>query len=143
MPHNLLNHPPLLQVIQRLPGQATVYFQPIHQHRHSDETVGLDVLVQLVLGSLVENDSVVGLVLDYFAGGLVRLVFCWSSVLVSRNGGTNPSPWTTSSSASFLLRRGPMDPVYQRSALCACLSPSLCPPPSICRCSIFLPSSPL
>ena len=64
MSHNLLNHPPLLQIIQRLPRQTPIDLQSIDQHGDGDEAVGLHVFVEFVRGGLVEDDGVVGLVLD-------------------------------------------------------------------------------
>lgn len=54
----------LLQVLQALASQRAVDLQSVNQGGDGDETVGLDVLVQLLGGGLVENDGVLGLVLD-------------------------------------------------------------------------------
>lgn len=54
----------LLEVVQALAGQGTVDLEPVDKGGDGDETVGLDVLVQLVRGGLVEDDGVLGLVLD-------------------------------------------------------------------------------
>lgn len=64
MSHHLLNLAFLLQIIQRLPGQGSVDLQSIDQGGNGDETVGLDVLVEFVRGGFVEDDGVVGFVLD-------------------------------------------------------------------------------
>ena len=64
MSHHLLDLSLLLEIAQRLPRQATVDLQSIHQCRDGDEAVGLDVFVEFVGGGLVEDDGVVGLVLD-------------------------------------------------------------------------------
>lgn len=66
VPDNLLDHSPCLQVGQRPAGERSVDLQPIDQNSDGDETVSLDILVELVRGGLVEDDGVVGLVLNYF-----------------------------------------------------------------------------
>lgn len=55
----------LLQVLQALASQRAIDLQSVDQGGDGDETVGLNVLVELLRGGLVENDGVLGLVLDY------------------------------------------------------------------------------
>ncbi len=69
MPNNLLNLPLLLQIIQRLPRQTAIDLQPIDERGDRDEAVGLHVFVEFVRGGFVEDDGVVGLVLDCRRGG--------------------------------------------------------------------------
>ena len=64
MPYHLLDLPLLLQVIQRLPRKTAVDLQSIDERGDGDEAVGLDVLVEFVRGGFVQDDGVVGLVLD-------------------------------------------------------------------------------
>lgn len=64
MPNHLLNLPLLLQIIQRLPCETAIDLQPVHERGDCDETVGLDIFVEFIGGSFVENNGVVGLVLD-------------------------------------------------------------------------------
>ena len=64
MPNHLLDLSLLLQIIQRLPCKATIDLQSINEGGDCDEAVGLDVLVEFVGGGFVEDDGVVGLVLD-------------------------------------------------------------------------------
>lgn len=66
MTHDLLDLALLLQILQRLARQTAVDFQPVYQHRHRDQPVGLHIFVQFIRGRLVEDDGVVGLVLDCF-----------------------------------------------------------------------------
>lgn len=54
----------LLQVLQALASQGAIDLQSVDQGSDGDEAVGLDVLVQLLRSGLVENDGVLGLVLD-------------------------------------------------------------------------------
>lgn len=54
----------LLEVLEALAGQGAVNLEPVDKGGDGDETVGLDVLVQLVGSGLVEDDGVLGLVLD-------------------------------------------------------------------------------
>lgn len=61
---NLLDLALLLKVIQSLAGEAAVDLQTIDEGGHSDQTVRLDILVELLRGGLVEDDGVLGLVLD-------------------------------------------------------------------------------
>lgn len=53
-----------LKVVESLAGEAAVDLETIDKGGDSDQTVGLDILLKLVVGGLVENDSVLGLVLD-------------------------------------------------------------------------------
>ena len=65
VPHHLLDLSLLLQVIQRLPRQTAIDLQSIDERGDGDEAVGLHVLVEFVRGGFVQDDGVVGLVLDY------------------------------------------------------------------------------
>lgn len=65
MPNHLLDLSLLLQIIQRLPCQAAIDLQSVDERGDCDEAVGLDVFVEFVGGGFVEDDGVVGLVLDY------------------------------------------------------------------------------
>jgi len=62
---NLLDLSLLLQICQCLPSERAVDLQAIDEDSDGDEAVGLHVLVELLGGLLVEDDGVVGLVLDY------------------------------------------------------------------------------
>lgn len=55
---------PLLEVLEALAGQRAVDLESVDKGGDGDETVGLDVLVQLVGSGLVEDDGVLRLVLD-------------------------------------------------------------------------------
>lgn len=65
MCHDGLDLALLLQVLEALACQRAVDLKSVNQGGDGDQTVGLDVLVQLLRGLLVENDGVLGLVLDY------------------------------------------------------------------------------
>jgi hypothetical protein len=64
---NLLDLAVCLEISERLAGERTVDLQAIDEGSDGDEAVGLDILLELVVGLLVEDDGVVGLVLDYVA----------------------------------------------------------------------------
>ena len=64
MPHHLLNLTLLLQIIQRLSRQTAVDLQSIDESGHGDQSIGLHVFVEFVRGGFIEDDGVVGLVLD-------------------------------------------------------------------------------
>lgn len=55
---------PLLEVGEALAGEGAVDLEPVDKGGDGDKTVGLNVLVELVRGGLVEDDGVLGLVLD-------------------------------------------------------------------------------
>ena len=57
----------LLEILKSLAGERSVDLETIDKGGDCDEAVGLDVLVELVRGLLVEDDGVLGLVLDYGA----------------------------------------------------------------------------
>ena len=67
MSDNLLDLTVGLEVGKRLSCKRAVDLQAIDEGGNSDEAVGLDILLELVVGLLVENDGVLGLVLDYMA----------------------------------------------------------------------------
>lgn len=54
----------LLKVLQALASERAVDLESVDEGGDGDETVRLDVLVQLLGGGLVEDDGVLGLVLD-------------------------------------------------------------------------------
>lgn len=64
MTNNLLDLSPLLEISEGAAGQATVDLETVDESSDGDETVGLDVLVESVSGRLLEDDGVLGLVLD-------------------------------------------------------------------------------
>ena len=68
MRHNLLDRPLLLQIRQRCPCQRAVDLQAIDEDGDCDEAVGLDVFGELLASRFVEDDGVVGLVLDCEVG---------------------------------------------------------------------------
>ena len=67
MTDNLLDLAVCLEVGKRFPCKRAVNLQAIDESGDGDEAVGLDILLELVVGLLVEHDGVVGLVLDYMA----------------------------------------------------------------------------
>jgi hypothetical protein len=62
--NDLLDLAVLLEVGKRFPCKRAVNLQAIDEGGNGDEAVGLDILLELVVGLLVENDGVLGLVLD-------------------------------------------------------------------------------
>lgn len=65
MAEDLLDLTLLLEISKSLAGQATVDLQTVDKGGDSDETVGLDILVELLGGRLLKDDGVLGLVLNY------------------------------------------------------------------------------
>lgn len=61
---NRLDHALLLKVGDALASQRTVDLHAVDEGGDGDNAVGLDILVELLRGALVENDRVLGLVLD-------------------------------------------------------------------------------
>ena len=64
MSDNLLDLTVSLEVGKRFPCERAVDLQAIDEGGDSDKAVRLDILLELVVGLLVENDGVLGLVLD-------------------------------------------------------------------------------
>lgn len=61
---DLLDLSLLLKVGKRPPGEGAVDLQTVDEGGNGDEAVRLDILLELVGGGLVEDDGVLGLVLD-------------------------------------------------------------------------------
>lgn len=61
----------LLKVGKALAGQRTVDLHSVDEGGDGDEAVGRDILVELLGSGLVENDGVLGLVLDLALGPFV------------------------------------------------------------------------
>jgi len=76
---NLLDDALLLQVGQTSASNGTVDLHSVDENRDGDQAVGLDIFVKLVRGGLVEEDSVLGLVLDLSLRPLL-LSLLWSGV---------------------------------------------------------------
>lgn len=72
MPDNLLDLPLLLQILQCLPCNRAIDLHAIDECSDGDETVRLDIFVEALDGLLVEDDSVVRLVLDCTGVSLCR-----------------------------------------------------------------------
>lgn len=62
--NDLLDLTLLLEVSKALTGEAAVDLMTVDEGGNGDQTVGLDILVELLGGGLVEDDGVLGLVLD-------------------------------------------------------------------------------
>ena len=75
--NDLLDLAVSLKVGESLAGKAAVDLETIDKGGDSDQTVGLDILLKLVVGGLVENDGVLGLVLDCRAKDMSVNVVSW------------------------------------------------------------------
>lgn len=64
MTDNLLDLALLLKVGEGLAGERAVDLQTVDKGGDGDQAVGLDLLLETVRGGLVEDDGVLGLVLD-------------------------------------------------------------------------------
>lgn len=64
MSNNLLDLAVRLEISERLSCERAVDLQTIDECGNGNEAVGLDILLELVVGLLVEDHGVVGLVLD-------------------------------------------------------------------------------
>ena len=82
MTDDLLDLAVSLKVVESLAGKAAVDLETIDKGGDGDQTVGLDILLKLVVGGLVENDGVLGLVLDCRAKDMS--VKCCFSVFLFR-----------------------------------------------------------
>jgi hypothetical protein len=69
----------LLEVLDALAGEGAVDLHSVDQDSDGDEAVRLDILVQLLGDGLVEDDGVLGLVLDLALRPLLLLLLCSSS----------------------------------------------------------------
>lgn len=63
-----LDHALLLEVGEALPREGAVDLHAVDEGRDGHKPVGLDILVELVGGGLVQDDGVLGLVLDLALG---------------------------------------------------------------------------
>lgn len=86
-----LDHALLLEISEALASEGTVDLHAVDEGSDGDETVGLDILVELLRGGLVEDDSVLGLVLDLALRPLLLLAGCgslcrWEKLYVSKLG---------------------------------------------------------
>lgn len=64
MANNLLDLTALLEVSESLAGKAAVDLETVDKGSDGDQAVGLNILVELLSGGLVEDNGVLGLVLD-------------------------------------------------------------------------------
>lgn len=74
-----LDHALLLEVADALAGERAVDLHAVDEDGDGDEAVGLDILVELLRGALVEDDGVLGLVLDLALRPLLLLLLSSSS----------------------------------------------------------------
>lgn len=74
MGDNGLDHALLLEIGQALAGKRAVDLHAVDEGSDGDEAVGLDILEELLRGLLVEEDGVLGLVLDLALGPLLLLL---------------------------------------------------------------------
>ena len=64
MANDLLDLSLLLEVGKSLAGQAAVDLETVDEGGDGHQAVGLDILVELLKGGLLEDNGVLGLVLD-------------------------------------------------------------------------------
>ena len=76
---NGLDEALLLEVVQALASQRAVDLHSVDEGGNGDQTVRLDILVELLGGGLVEEDGVLGLVLDLALRPLLLLLLSSSS----------------------------------------------------------------
>ena len=62
---DLLDRTLRLEVSESLASKTAVDLQTVNEGGDGDQTVGLNILVESLGGGLVEDDGVLGLVLDY------------------------------------------------------------------------------
>jgi hypothetical protein len=62
---NLLDLAVILKLLESLAGQAAVDLETVDKGGNGDQTEVLDVLLETLGGLLLEDDGVVGLVLDW------------------------------------------------------------------------------
>lgn len=74
-----LDHALLLEVTDALASQRTVDLHAVDENGDGNEAVRLDILVELIGGALVENDGVLGLILDLALRPLLLLLLSSSS----------------------------------------------------------------
>ena len=73
---NLLDLTLLLKVSKSPAGQAAVDLQTVDEGGDGDETVGLDILVKSLGSLLLEDNGVLGLVLNYTARKRTSVMRC-------------------------------------------------------------------
>ena len=73
MVYNLLNLPILREMADSNTGKTAVDFETFDKDTLADEAEGGDLLQNTVVGRLVEDDGVLGLVLDLSLGPLLLL----------------------------------------------------------------------
>ena len=66
--NNLLDDTSLLKIGQTSAGNRSVDLHSVDENRDGDQAVGLDILVETIGSGLVEEDGVLGLVLNCTAG---------------------------------------------------------------------------
>lgn len=102
MANNLLDLAALLQLSESLASQAAVDLETVDKRGNGDQTEVLDILLETLGGLFLEDDSVVGLVLDW-GGVSLSIAPVGLGRCALRQGcsecGAYPCPWTTSSSA--------------------------------------------
>lgn len=69
--NDLLDLSLLLEVVQSLASQAAVDLEAVDEGGDGHQAVGLDILVELLKGGLLEDNGVLGLVLDYSAKNML------------------------------------------------------------------------
>ena len=79
-----------LEVLEGFPGERTVDLETIDEGGNGDQAVRLDILVELVGDVLVEDDGVLGLVLDC---GACQLCILKSIFVCSRSAASGMGRW--------------------------------------------------
>ena len=66
MSNNLLDRSLLFEICERTTSETAIDLESVDKNRNRDQPVGLDFLLEFIVDGLVEDDCVLGLVLDYY-----------------------------------------------------------------------------
>lgn len=127
--NDLLDHTLLLQVVEGLACERAVDLQSVDEDGDGDQAVGLDIFLKLLVGLLVEDDGVLGLVLHctaiILAGVLYPFVeWRWYCVCASMSLPIG----VRDGELAHTLALGPLLLLLLASGCCWCLFKFVSPP---------------
>jgi len=81
---NRLDDPLCFQLAQSLSCKTAIDLQSFHKHTHTHESIRADLLKEFVVGGFIEEDGIVGFVLDLAFGPF--LLLGWDIVSIGVDG---------------------------------------------------------
>lgn len=101
---NRFDDPLCFQLSQSLPGKTSIDLQPFHKNTHTHKSIRADFFEEFVVGGFIEEDGIVGFVLDFAFGPF--LLLGWERSVWSGDWMEPVLPWVEGPAAFAMVGDG-------------------------------------